>query len=281
MTTIFQDTFAGSNGSAWNPTYWLAPVVSAGGTATQQGGKGRVVCGAGGYTSYVALGTVGTYVDSILAGTFTIVGNFDGIVELDARCDVPFNPSNTYLAEIGVYGTPTIGKLIAGSYTQLAPTSFTVSHDVAYKFKYRVAGTTIQLKLWDASVAEPGSYNMTATDAALSGAAKTSMKIRGGGDPGMVVEFDNISLTDGSATPPDPSPGVLPMSTSDTEFARLVAASFGPGSLRDMQNKELAANPTTSITDRRFVAWAGSGSMTEKAIAGGKAWVDVDDSGDG
>ena len=281
MTTIFQDTFAGSNGSAWNPAYWLAPVVSTGGTATQQNGKGRVFCSAGGYSSYVALGTVGSYVDSILAGTFTIVGNFDGIVELDARCDVPFNPANTYLAEIGVYGTPTLGKLIASSYTQLGSASFTVSHDVTYKFKYRVVGTTVQLKLWDASGAEPGSYTMTATDAALTGAAKTSMKIRGGGDPGMVVEFDNVSLTDGTATPPDPTPGGSPMSKSDTEFTRLVTAAFGPGSLRDMQNKELAANPTTSITDRRYAAWAGTGSKIEKAIAGGKAWVDVDDSGDG
>lgn len=69
------------------------------------------------------------------------------------------------------------------------------------------------------------------------------------------------------------------MSTADNEFTRLVTAAFGPGSIRDMQNKELSTNPTTSITDRRYVAWAGSGTMIEKAIAGGKVWVDVDDSG--
>jgi hypothetical protein len=71
-------------------------------------------------------------------------------------------------------------------------------------------------------------------------------------------------------------PSLVPVSSAENEFNRLVAGGFGPGSLRDMQNKELAANPTLSITDRRFAAWAGSGSMIEKSIAGSKYWVDVD-----
>lgn len=83
-----------------------------------------------------------------------------------------------------------------------------------------------------------------------------------------------FALTEGETVPSTYDSTKSPV---DNEFSRLITAGFEPGSLRDMQNKELSANPTTSITDRRFAAWAGSGSMIEKAKAGGKTWVDIDD----
>lgn len=220
MTNLLVDDFTGSNGAAWSSSNWTSAAGTTGSSATIQGNRGRL--NAGTNTSFSGKKAMryatGQIADLEWIGQFTFTTTVNGGFEVWGRTDSGAAGGTGYFLRIDGGGTITINKAVSFSYTQLDSHSFTVSQNTDYKFRFYVVGTSIKAKIWLASNSEPASYDMEATDSAVTGSNFTYVAAIGGSASGMIVDLDNVTLTNGQSnqftyTGSVSSSGVLAKST--------------------------------------------------------------------
>lgn len=203
MTTLFIDQFTGTNGATVDSSKWAIERATTGASATIQSNRGR--WDAGSLTNYTgAISVIYSGADQTdaewLTATFKFNGSQDGQIEAWARCDDATNPARGYYLLLQRSGSIALYRANAFTYTSIASSSFSFTTGTDYKFRFRVVGTTVQAKVWLASDAEPSSWTMSVTDTVVTAAGQAVINVQGGGDPGMSVDFDDVTLTDGASS---------------------------------------------------------------------------------
>lgn len=67
--------------------------------------------------------------------------------------------------------TLALKKNVSGTVTTLATYTISGSANTDYDFEFRLSGTTLQANVWDASTAEPSSWEINTTDSTFSSGA--------------------------------------------------------------------------------------------------------------
>jgi hypothetical protein len=75
--------------------------------------------------------------------------------------------SNFYYAVFDA-GNIVIGKDVAGTFSTLISTAFAITFGTSYHLRFNLNGTTLMLKAWQDGSAEPGSFQLSTTDASLA-----------------------------------------------------------------------------------------------------------------
>jgi hypothetical protein len=92
-----------------------------------------------------------------------------------------WNDSNNYYRAT-ISGTQLyLLKRVGGTLTKLGSVSFSASAGVAYTIRFRIVGTTLSAKVWQANLPEPPNWMVTANDSSLSsGSCGILMYLQGG-----------------------------------------------------------------------------------------------------
>lgn len=202
MTTLTADSFTGSNGSVLDVAKWSTIVATTGASASIQGNRARLNPGTlNNYNGNVTVKRVGSNLADVeVTALFSYFTANDGHLEVWARTtDGGVNPGNGYYLSLNRYGTFSLWKAVSFTYTQLASMSFTANTGTDYKFRFSVVGSVIKARCWGAYDPEPTTWDMSVTDTAITAAGVTMVQGLGGGDPGMLIDLDDIVITDGAS----------------------------------------------------------------------------------
>lgn len=268
MTTLAQETWTGTTGAAW-PAQWTGTAGASGSTATIQSNAGRLtfatVSGyATGRVEYLSGMSASADFDLTVTVTFATIQEEYLLLAVRSSSDVftsgygvqlyPANGTATCgLVKLTTSGPVTLGAgdLTAGSWTA----------SVARKVRLRVVGTTLQVKVWDASGSEPGTWLSTITDSTYSASGRVGMYcMTGNTTSGSFVTLDDLTVTDGASAPfvtanVDVS-GSGTLSATVTPLATRSAALSGAGTLTD----------TVTPLAVRSAALSGSGALTATVV---------------
>ena len=204
MADLFTDSFTGSNGASWSASWTTSGITSlstTGSSATIQGNKGRLNSGTvASYGGKKAMRYSGTNVsDAEWIGKFTLTTSIDGSFETWIRAATGAVDGTGYVfhANLGTTNNISIIRANAYTYTTLQQASFTISQNTEYNFRFYVVGTSIKAKIWTGT--EPGTYNLSSTDSAVTAAGYSYVSANGGGSAGFIVDLEDIKLTDGTS----------------------------------------------------------------------------------
>lgn len=212
MSTVVE-TFTGTTGAAWSASNWEGLATIGASTSTIQANAGQMVAAA-------AYGSVSRrWVMADRARQDWTITVTPGSVAQETYPGIYVRAAATYGGNGGDVTVPTTGygfvytintnTIEWWSYTSLSRTllaSGTFTWTVAaYKIRVAIADQSMAAKLWLASSAEPGPWNLTATDGAYS-TGRMVLNDYGGNVGTMTLTFDN--LTDNTLAFPSPSPRV-------------------------------------------------------------------------
>lgn len=199
--TLARESWNGTNGAAW-PGQWVTSTNNTG-AATIQTNSGQL--GFGNVSSY-AFGASGylpalSTTDSETTVTVTFQQIQEEYLFIAARSDgtrsagytVEIQPGNgtSSLAvckqSSGATSTSLSGWVTGGQWTANVPR----------KVRFKVQGSTLSVKVWDASVAEPASWTWTGTDSTYTGPG-TCMVFTSTGSTvsGGTVRLNGLTITD-------------------------------------------------------------------------------------
>src|SRR5690606_15751548 len=106
-------------------------------------------------------------------------------------------PSNGYIAQANMAGDNYfLLKAVSGTVTQLGSSvSLSFSTGVVYAMRFECDGSTIRMKVWDTSGAEPGTWALEETDTGITGSGQLQLSARNltGGDS-RETRFDNLTV---------------------------------------------------------------------------------------
>jgi hypothetical protein len=190
MTTVVTTTFAGSDNAAW-PSPW-----------TQVSGTSRIATNRGEQTTPT--------------GAFNASENRANVVITDGRVDATLRfPALTNRSQrINVRWNPATGN----GYRLLVPTDYagfqllrvdaytetplqeeftsTWSAATDYKVAVEFTGTTIRAKKWLASGSEPGTWNLSATDATYTSGDVALVTVNGTSGGAVTGLWDDVTVAD-------------------------------------------------------------------------------------
>lgn len=190
------DTFTAANGSDPESVKWTRS-VTAGATATVQDNAAKLALAnvTGSAATLTAAATAA--VNSEVALTYAFADNVNGAV---LQVALRNSSAGSYYAEVAnSSSTIALKKKVGSTITTLA--SFAGTTDtIKHGLRLRVSGSTVSLRVWNAALPEPTTWNATATDTAVTAAGKMSATwTRTRATP--AVSLDNVSYTDLSSPP--------------------------------------------------------------------------------
>lgn len=203
MATLLTDAFSGADNSAWDSSKWTQAVASTGASAKVLGTRGRMDPGTlADYQGNITMRYNGTNVADVeISGLVNYYTANDGRLEVWARTDNGgVNPGNGYFLALTKGGTIGLYKAVSFSFLQIASATFSLITATDYKFRFSVVGSAIKARVWGAYDPEPTTWNMSVTDTAVTAAGTTMLSALGGGDPGMIIDVDDIIITDGASS---------------------------------------------------------------------------------
>lgn len=201
MTTYFTDVFTGTNGAAWNSSNWTSIFNGTGASATIQTNKGRANAGTvADPSNKKGMRYFGsTHADYELTTKFTFVNGNDGSMEIWLRASTSDPDGTGYFLSLSKNGSNALlYKAVNYTYTQLGSTPLSPGTGTEYACKVYAVGTSIKLKVWATSGSEPGSYQVSVTDSAVAAAGYAYVAALNGGASGVIIDFDDTTLTDGT-----------------------------------------------------------------------------------
>lgn len=182
---------------------------SDGGTWTQERGDQTA--------SFVSDQIVLTFVASTNLGIWSYSGNSStdqevliNVYQSSGNTDIVgavlryVDSTHFYYADIGnVSGKVEIGVCTPGpTFTSIANAPFASSFGTKYSMRFQVIGSTLKVKIWDASTAEPVKWSCQGTDTTLFSGLYGLCGMPAGG----TVKFDTFSATNGDNPPINPVP---------------------------------------------------------------------------
>lgn len=93
----------------------------------------------------------------------------------------------------------TIGKVVAGTNTDLFTTAFTCNINTYYWIRFRAIGTHLAVKAWADGSGEPGTWTLSGTDSSITTAGGFGLTINTG-TSSVTWDFDSFTVTDGTLT---------------------------------------------------------------------------------
>lgn len=93
----------------------------------------------------------------------------------------------------------TIGKVIAGTNTDLFTTAFTCNITTYYWIRFRAIGTHLAVKAWADGSGEPGTWTLSGTDSSITTAGGFGLTINTG-TSSVTWDFDSFTVNDGTLT---------------------------------------------------------------------------------
>lgn len=283
MTTVVE-TFTGTNGDP-APSPWIPVTLS--GSQSIQSNKWRITNGdAYGGTAMTYGTNVYTDVDITTEITTSADGN-DQYPAVGARLSGGTNGwasgaqgYNGYVAsmfttEDNFY----LSTMTGGAAAVERSVVFTIVANTTYKVRLQCTGTTIQAKIWDASGAEPGSWNISVTDTVY---ASGWIGFRDQSPSNVVTsDWDNYTITGDPQAAPALAPVLIQSlgTQVSNSAATTTAISFGGGvkpQVGDLvvmygSRDNTASDPLTdSFTDSNSNTYTivNLGSNTGTALAG-------------
>ena len=178
----------------------LNPQASAGG-ATIQSNMGRLRTGAhGGYSGLDRISRKAN-IAAVADTEITLSFQFDTTEcypYVSARSvSGAIDGGTDYSLSLGPGSTVVLSKNVAFVNTVLGTASFTITTGVLYKVRYRVVGTSIQARYWQASAAEPNTWNISVTDSTITAAGFNGFALSGGNAASSSNWFvDDVTITD-------------------------------------------------------------------------------------
>lgn len=194
-TTLATETFTGTNGAGW-PAQWVAGFTATGGSFLIQGNQGRVTAStSAGQGSWRRL-NIAAVTDLDYSGSVTF-NQAQGTCGPAYRGTSAMN-DNCYVFYLGTGGTVFLYKIIAGAFTLITSSAFTIAASTQYRYRIRAQGTMHLLKIWLGSGAEPTAWTIAAVDTTFTGPGYVGMA---GFNDGVAVartfDYDDITLTNG------------------------------------------------------------------------------------
>lgn len=168
---ILNDGFVGANGDGWDSTKWVTTSNDSTKVADIQSNQGRLyVNGSPARATSQMTATADAEVNFTYRFNERTSGSFLRIFMRASGATGSSQMPNAYRLEVAA-GTSTIKlqKFVNSVVTDLA--SFTYTQDTnAQRVRFQVQGSTIRAKIWPVGSSEPGSWSVTATDTAITGA---------------------------------------------------------------------------------------------------------------
>ena len=164
MSLLAQDTFQRNDQQSWGTASdgqtWVGDAKTLKNFSIT-GQAGLVMGGQGIFDT--TLGPRVTDADVAFSGSLSLFGNGTSNIGSVLRW---MDANNWYKAYID--GTQLILlKKVAGTVTRLNAVAFIAQNGIAYTVRFRIAGTMLSAKAWPANQAEPATWMVMATDAAL------------------------------------------------------------------------------------------------------------------
>lgn len=188
MTIIASDTFARANQSGWGTAsdteVWSHPIGSnplniSSNEGTISGGFSRDIMILGSATTTDCDGKIGVTKTSS-DGIWIVLRATDG----NNHYAMSHSNDNS--------GNLQIDKVVGGSNTTLAQTSFSFTDGTPQWLRGQIIGTTLKVKMWAQSGSEPGAWNLTVTDATYaSGKYGLGAALRSNA---TTVQFDHFTV---------------------------------------------------------------------------------------
>jgi hypothetical protein len=192
-TLVFY-SWPGETGDPW-PAAWVEGSTASGGSSTIQGNRGRLSCGTAAAVGAVRRIDGMTFADGEIVCSVQL-GAAHGYAMIGYRSDAGTASVSTYYVRISATGDGLkIGKSVASTPTVLGTSSMSLSAGVLYQVRVRAVGTQHQARLWDASVTEPSTWDITVTDATYASGALNLQAANGPSGSGGYVDFDDYAVT--------------------------------------------------------------------------------------
>lgn len=210
MSTIFTESWTGTNGDPWSALRWGTGTTS--GTVDIQGNRGRLEFQSSFNASARAWSLVSaTDSEVVVDFEFPSVGITPSLVVglRTGTTNVVGRPTDGYIVEINARaggGWPArLQCMESGTATQLDSVAFDPAASTVYRLRFQVDGDTIRAKWWVASGSEPVGWNLSATDDTIEDAGRLWVSLHRDAGTWEVL-LDDLTWTDLGAPVPDPTP---------------------------------------------------------------------------
>lgn len=206
------EDWTGSNGDAW-PALWTTSEKNGPATIDIQSNAGRGLTNSGSAYGNSARGIrAWAHTDAIAVVRTLINGAVEALPFLYLRADGTWtatgsdDPSNCYACGVDTTGnTGIVTKYVAGTETLLNSTAFTADPGSTYVHKLIVLGTSIRYRVWDASGAEPTTWQYQTTDPSHISGTHVQLKSLNNSSAGAAdIRFDGLQLIDLTGPPRRP-----------------------------------------------------------------------------
>lgn len=194
VTTLASEVFTGSNGSAWN-AQWVTGATASGATVDIQSNRGRILPGSAAYAYTARRLDITAVKDGHFHGSF-IPQASDSYAYMWVRADSTLGVSG-YAIFTTMTGDIYLVKRVASVQTVLATYSKTLSAATQYGWRIWIVGSDIYARTWTWGLDEQKTWDLTATDSAITSAGYFGLGARNGAAASAQrVDFDDVELDD-------------------------------------------------------------------------------------
>lgn len=198
MTTLFSETWTGSDGAAWNATTWPTIDFTSSSTATIQTNSGEVNPGGAGFARVRILSNSGNMADVDLTVQFILIGaGSEQYHAINVRHDGLWSSGGAGNNALNGYrfmvynGFFAIDRYLAGTATQLGSAAKTWDTNPWFA-RFQVQGTAIRARVWQGT--EPGTWEVDTTDATHATGILSMVSLNGSSPTARPIRWDNLSV---------------------------------------------------------------------------------------
>lgn len=195
-TPDLTDTFTASDNSPWDTGKWDTLLLTTDASAKIIGNAGRLDTGSS--VSYSGRATVARKGSALADGEWLLTAVFpeagNGGLQVFLRTDPATITGYYFQIQLGT--GLSLGKAVNGEFStlqNLPGVSATIG--ASYKLRFRIIGTVLQAKAWPTGTAEPGAWNMTATDSTITTPGSALLQAVGGSAARTLVDIDAAQFT--------------------------------------------------------------------------------------
>lgn len=195
------DQFTLSDGTAWSTANWVTaqtPTAGTGYGATVLSNQGKITTSnVGGFSPTARIGrraNITNPADANVSFSFKF-DSTDALPAIFIRANAAIDTTTGYAITF-TKGTWGLSKWVTGSSTAVG-TSQTYGFSVGslYSARFRVVGTTIQARVWNATDSEPSTWGVNTTDSTISAAGGVGITVGGSsGATNNSFYIDNFTI---------------------------------------------------------------------------------------
>jgi hypothetical protein len=240
VTTLATESWTGTTGAAW-PAGWTVGGTS-GFSSSIQSNAGRLATpatsGAQVYAFMTGMASTASNTDVLV--TFTLSSAAWLGISLSATNRSDFYPSDGYVLIVSTQDQAlVVAKMLSNAVTYSSSVGKTITAGTQYKARFRRVAGTLTGRVWAAAGAEPGTWDITYTDAGTQpGAGKVQLALLNQTAAAINVTVDDLLVTDNGT----------PTSTGQTADVALSGTGTLTGSIVPKNTVSGALSGTSALT---------------------------------